>query len=334
MTLETISNLLEGGGQIVFARGAQDIAILCPFCPEGDPDTKGKCYVSPYKYNGIYHCFRCEVGGSIRYLFEHLGIPYGSAKMSLDRMREAVIRRQVDSKFVKAGLPSKLQPVHLPEGVLSIQDKSTNYIQKRAYDWLLNRGLNLADIQYWKIGYCPYGKFAEHLIVPVEDGAGNIVTFQARRYIGSQNPKTKNPWTEKHQVGKMDVLYGMKRSFQNGNVILVEGPWDVIHLTKVFQRHHLEGWYALALLGHQLSKIQLGLLEMLQPESVYVMLDADAVADGRKMARKVKRFLESKVYCLELEHGDPDDLPVDELLQKIISAKESLPEAGRIIKTR
>lgn len=322
-----ILDALELNGQNLIKRGERDYTINCPFCPEEDPDTKGKCYLTlEHEYGPIFHCFRCNSAGSIHRILKKLNIKLGTTETSLSERKERLARLRTKRAFHRESLMTDLRPVALPEGYVRLEPDNETILTKRAYKWLRRRGLDWTHIVDWKIGYCTSGPFGQHLIIPVQNREGNIISFQARRFIGTVNPKSKNPYTERGAINHSDVLFGVQKVRTGDVIFLVEGPFDVFHLNKLFAKLGFYRAKAVALLGHEIGSIQISQLRSLDPQRVYVMMDSDVPKENRKIGRLLARWLDCPVYITELKYGDPDDLSRMSLLEKIEKSYLATPK--------
>lgn len=329
MSLDAVQAQLEAQNIRVIPRDSDNVSILCPFCPEHDPDTKGKCYVTPGKWNGIYRCFKCDSAGSIRSLFRHLGIPVAGSVLSMEQMAERIAKIKASRAFHRDAMPKKLEKTALPMEYIELEPgNKMGWLVKQALIWLNRRGIHWDQIQKWQIGYCPFGHHAQHLILPVFDESGGVATFQSRRFIGTTTPKSKNPKAKLNEMSKADVMYGEHRVEKGDNLVLVEGPFDVLYLERMFARLKMKRFKPLAILGHQISSVQAQTLHRFEPRSVWVIMDADAVKDGRKIGTKLARIVDGDVYITDLEYGDPDDLEATELLEKMNNSYKARSASG------
>ena len=80
-----------------------------------------------------------------------------------------------------------------------------------------------SDIQLWKIGYCPKGKYGGRIIIPSFNNNGRINYFISRSYVGHQR-KYLNPSASK------DFIFNELFIDWDEPVVLVEGVFDSIFL--------------------------------------------------------------------------------------------------------
>lgn len=328
-TYADLAEVFRTNGHDVKEINERDFSICCPFCPDGK-GQKMKCYVTPeHDYGSIAHCFYCGFSGSVYKIFKKLGIQAGKISLDTGSMKERIIGARRIRAFApkskkRPRLPDRLAPIDLPEGTQSLLKIRKSMIGSKAIAYLRReRGMSRADIGEWEISYCSKGTYSGHLILPIKDRSGSIVNFQSRRLLGSIPPKSLNPVADVDEFSTSDVFYGMQYLKKWDYVVLVEGPFDVIALRRLFLSLRLRNFTPLGLLGHQLSPAQMGILKDSSPSSVYVMMDADVPKDAERMALDLSRELETApVYLVTLQDEDPDELSPTEAIRYLLSARE------------
>lgn len=318
-TQSSLADILESSG--IRARPSQsneEVTICCSYCP----DSKYHLYINPSKE--VFICFKCSAKGGIRRLFKDLGIR-GANKLSLGEVAERIEKAKTLRNFSKPyKLPEELQSSKLPREYILLHENIPSISAQRAFRWLNKRGVTWEDISEWEIGFCMAGDYASHLILPIRDRKNRIVSFQARRFIGVADPKSKNPPSPKNVIAKTDVLYGYNKIQKGGLIVLVEGPFDVIHVNREMKKID---WpiQACALLGHTISQIQVQLLVNLMPQCVWVMMDGDAALDGRSIAIHLTQWVQGEVRWSKLAEGDPDDLAGEKIVQVLAESSPMHP---------
>ncbi len=73
---------------------------------------------------------------------------------------------------------------------------------------LQRRGFKIDYLMRKGIGYCATGKYAGRYIIPYYEN-GDLVYFNARKFIDSAGEKFKNPTKDECGVGKADVIYNI-----------------------------------------------------------------------------------------------------------------------------
>jgi hypothetical protein len=313
-TKEQLQEIFQANGIDILTRGTGDVSIDCPFCG----NEKKKCWVK----GNVFHCFRCEERGSVKYLFRQLNIAPGEVGLSTEDLKRKAIRaRNAMMRGGTSKLNKKLQNTELPAGYRLVDPANKSEACKLAFKVLAKRGLDWDDALRWEVGYGAFGEYVQHLIFPILDHRKRFITFQARRFLGNFDPKTKNPHDDGTTYSKTDALYGAQFMKKGNAVVLVEGPFDAIYLNKIFRLLGLK-YTALACLGHKMSPIQIQYLSSLQPRKVIVMFDSDVKRETKQTGIELASWLEVPVYISILENGDPDDLTPEQALEKINNAQK------------
>ncbi len=74
--------------------------------------------------------------------------------------------------------------ISLPESYTALVNCRDSFVGKRAYTYLLGRGLTELDILRHKIGICTTGDYAGRIIFPSFDAEGNLNFYTGRAYNG------------------------------------------------------------------------------------------------------------------------------------------------------
>jgi DNA primase len=173
--------------------------------------------------------------------------------------------------------------------------------------------LTVDDLRRWGVLWCPRGRHAWRLIVPiVMDGA--TVQFQARSYRGAE-PKYRSGEIGVDAARPMDAcLFNLDAVGEGDDVILVEG-WADVARRSVATRGGVAacgddaapgGGVPVALLGSALTEAKAALLAAKRPRSVTVALDADAVGAGYAVADGLAAYLVGTDVRMGLWRGGKD----------------------------
>lgn len=284
-------------------------AFYCPACFDRigvDPSDK-KFWINMVSLQG--HCYRCKFGfTTLEYLFKYLN----GGVLRIEEI--AILRREVhppatllypavaDIVSIRREEESEegLLPQPLPDDMIALTPANLDRPWLRPAMKELQRRLgpkaSLRLIERFRIGYCPTGRHAGHLIFPVHQG-GEQVYFTTRS-IHATGPKSLNPKNRDGYFSRQTCLLNYDNVVGCRQVHMVEGPFDCMA--------HQNG---LALMGKFVSPTHKRLVSRLVEhglEELVVSLDADAGADidaaYRALVGRVPR-----VTCLFLDHGDPDD---------------------------
>lgn len=295
--------------------GGQEYTAVCPSCGEGP----GRFYVNVE--TGAFLCFKCDDFRSKRIwaLIAHVeGITIAQARAEALRDNIRFVRRR---KAPLASLADQVMGLRdreanedetgrvaaeLPRGYVPVyKDGRRRLYMRPAY--LKQRGVKRATCRAFNLGYCAPGEWYPNesadprqyiggrIIIPIVSPTG--YSWSARDMTGDQEPKYLNPLGADHRR----LLHGWDQMEVGSDVVLVEGPMDVISL-------YQHGIPALAILGKELNKEQLGLLcKKPVDAAITILLDPEEAEAPYKVAQELTaRF--SDIFIASLPDGvDPGD---------------------------
>ena len=311
------------GNYIELKKSGGNFKALCPFHDEDTPSF----VVSPAKQ--MYHCFGCGAGGdAIKFLMDYEKLSYPEAIEKLASMYNFTLNYSAKKE------PSQ----NLFKALQSINElyKKELFSNKEALDYLKNRGVSLASIEKFEIGYAPQGQkqidFLKSRYIPIQEAidagilakehslyarmhqritfpiysptdklvgfGGRTITDHPAKYLNTPQTKLFN---------KSKLLYGYhlaKQSiYKEKKIIVCEGYLDVVML------HQAGFTNAVATLGTALTPFHLPLLRRGEPE---VVLAYDGDKAGIAAAVKASKLLalsdmEGGVVIIE-GGADPADL--------------------------
>ena len=300
---------------------------LCPFHKEKTPSF----YVDEEK--GLFYCFGCKAGGDVFSFVERIeGLTFAEA---------------LEKLAAEAGVELEKKPrVKKDKTLYDVNALSLEFFQKaldqtpEARAYLTGRGLGLAEIERFKLGYAPegwdrltrflaekgvplekglaagvlaekegryYDRFRGRVMVPILDAVGRVAGFSGRALKKDQEPKYLNT-PETSIFKKRELLFGLYQARdalrEKKRAIIVEGLFDVVALHKMGYPE------TVAVLGSAFTPEQGLLLKRYGVGTLYLAFDADEA--GRKATLKsldqelAKSFL---IYAVRLPEGlDPGDL--------------------------
>lgn len=292
-------NIIQSNGISYKTTGKQDeIRLVCPLC-----DSNFKLYLNVKKGRGI--CFRCGEGGGAWKFLEAAGCKRDDPAIPTLKLDISAQRKLPLIK--KSAIP--------PEATILTQENDSELARTAAKYLIANRGLEWQDISDYALHYVSQGKFRGYIIMPVWNIDGEMVSWQARRFLftggKSLNPSDGGP-------GKSELLYNIHNVKQNDSVVIVEGPFDAIvahrNLTKIGK-----DFSAVAILGHTMSRNQAAILGYaVHPQEAYIMYDPDAYAAQKETFFLLKSYgVKSKICRARV---DPDELSPDELADCIYNS--------------
>lgn len=240
------------------------IVARCPTC-----SGEKKLWIN--KTSGYWTCFRCGRGGGIsRLVSEVEGISLSEARKEVLRASIQPLGRPLaEIRPRRAPLEPQEPPVGgvgLPDAFEPVYEPGTRLWRYPVY--LRARGVTPETARRYGLGYCRSGRYAGRVILPFHV-EGRISWYQGRLVVPGLPPYLAPP-------GKSGpVLYGYDEAIGAREVVLCEGPFDVLVLSQY-------GIPALALAGKAISTGQIALLRRAHIHRVTVLLDADA-APGTPM---------------------------------------------------
>jgi hypothetical protein len=270
--------------QVPFRRSGEDpdeIRICCPFCTENGetPDTRFRLGINIR--NGAAHCFNCDFKG------RHVQL------LVLRRLQ--VQTEGLELEGVEAPVKAP-EPIALPKD-FQVLDRTYDVLDRQALNYLLKRGITRKQIIHNRIGVSLVGKLGYRIIFPVWVGK-ELKGLVARDFTGTQKPKYLNSGGDKY-------LYHFNPKART--CVLSEGAFKALRIARVLDDPEA---CSAALLGHDLTTIQLGQLLESKCERVILWPDPDAV--GRKGVIGIADKL-SEGWSGTVEIAWPIDAPADEM---------------------
>jgi len=280
----------------------------CPFCGKDR-----KLYV--HRETGLFICYSCGEGGGLTALVmavegctgrearRILADAAGSrVAASLSKIRKAAGRRVAPA--TPATPPAEPQGAALPAEFLPIWDPDLGW---RKVEYLEKRRIKYRTAMAMRLGVCIAGQYGGRLIFPIiEDG---VVRSFAGRAMGGWEPKYQHPAAD----GKSSLLYGLDLVAGPEDVIVVEGPTDVLSM---YQKR----LPACALLGKRGTMAQAGKLHRRGARRVTLLLDGNAGADVLKTAAIFSETMEVLVAQLPGKL-DPDEAPREVIMEALDRAR-------------
>ena len=252
---------------------------------------------------GSYHCWLCdETGDAISLIRAVLGCGFPRAFKVLESYQGRV--PLWDESTPKVSRATKV----LPDEFVPIEAGREPELVKR---WFDRRRFSLDICQVWRLGWCEFGSYALHLIVPVFLD-GDLVSFQAADLTGKASSKYRSCPDERSILPLKSCLYGLDEAVKaSGPIILVEGVTDKWRL----------GVNAVALFGKGWKYAQIDLLANRAGDNrlIRVLLDLDAMQDGEYFQRTLEVWFNRTQY-IKLEPGDPKDPDQfsEDLIRKVV----------------
>ena len=286
----------------------------CPVCHKSGykygiyigPDTSNKTF-------GSSHCFKC--GASFRTLKETLGVigredllpkPVTDLNNTLSYSFD-LFEDEIDDGLVEVEMPDGYKRTFYNDYLNYRGFVSDDYVffecgTNRAMDWRLNDYIIFPIIDDGiKVGYV-----CRHIWDKSEiDDYNDTHRAKIRRYVNS----TENGF------GKLLYNYDTIKRHETNTVILVEGVFDVIALTRKMNLYENTLVVPVCTFGKKVSDTQLYKLQIKGVSTVIIAYDADAVETTKKVGNQVNQYFDTYVVDLSNAGGkDFDEMTSDEIL--------------------
>jgi DNA primase len=320
----------------------KNLVGLCPFHADSNPSMT----VSPDKQ--IYKCFSCGAGGNAIGFVQHFEqIPFADALRKVaDRAGLQVeVRAKPYQNLIKAnGLAAQMYQFVL------YNSKEADPVR----EYLSQRGVTETTMKRFGLGYAPkkptlaqaaskqnipvldlqqagllsaesgHELFRERIMIPIEDGDGQLIGFSGRVLQGTDSKYINTPDTPIFH--KSTVLYNLSRARvsakQKNRLLLVEGYMDVFALAE-------QGYdEVVAVMGTAFTKDH---AKQLQAASypIYFVFDGDVAGQQAAFQSALQGHALNTYVVLLPQGNDPDEYirehgkdAFESLLQGVVSGSE------------
>ena len=231
-----------------------ELLYNCPKCSH----HKKKLSINLTK--GVFKCWVCEFAGkNLGFLIKKYGNHEQYIKWS---SLSPSYKKYYTNECVQESA------LALPEGFITLCTPHHRIIHRSALNYLKTRGIGLAEIHKWKIGFCYGGKYQDRIVIPSFNCAGKLDYFIARSFANSKI-KYLNPRASKNIVFN-DLMVDWSEP-----VVLVEGVFDALKIEN-----------SIPLLGSTLS-IESKLFQKIieKGAEVFIALDHDAQRKEEKIIK-------------------------------------------------
>ena len=235
-----------------------ELAFYCPFCHH----HKQKLQVNTETQK--WHCWTCNSGGKkLTSLLRKLDVDKKTISVIREIYGDTNYNPQKDDSDAKVF-------INLPKEYISLatEPKGFNPEYKHAMHYLTQRGIGMAEIVKYNIGYCKDGLYARRIIIPSYNSDGSLNYFISRSYYSEERMKYKNP-----PISKNIVCLDSQINW-NEPIILCEGVFDAITIRR----------NAIPLLGKFPSKTLVEKIFMNGVTDIVISLDNDAINEALKVS--------------------------------------------------
>lgn len=267
----------------------KEIVVNCSWC--APKDYKKKLTINAI--SGLWHCWKCGKKGN----FNSFCRQYAKERIDpsffiTEKKKILVPSTQYPSNTVNE--------IPYPENfsfLSSVKNFEKSLSTKKYFDYLINRGLSIEDIFYYRIGYCSHGKYANRVIIPVyRDDI--FVSFIARAITEDIKPKVLTPASLPGTHGIKDYVFNLDRAKDTKLLLIGEGVFDAIAL----------GVSGICLFGKEATKYQLSQIIQAKPRRTVICLDGDAYDYSVKLGKQLLLHLEDIRICKFPQEQDPSSL--------------------------
>jgi DNA primase len=290
----------------------KNIVSDCPFCGRHQ-----KFGISIVKDGHPWQCLAAACGerGKIYKLLGHLDRLdlVGPVRVDLTKKLEKIIE-EVEHEEIDIELDS----MELPPGYKRV-----------AHDkYLDSRGFNDDDYFYFEVGRSDNFKFKDYVVFPVK--MNKVVVGYVSRHtwskkrIDKHNDKVKKAGEGyrilRYRNADMDsarMLYNYDRIIEGvtHTVIIVEGIFDVINITRQLDLYDRSDIVVCACFGSKLSKEQIYLLQLKGVINLTLFYDEDAAEKVKYFAPIANRYFDVLVAYNPDPESDAGDLGREEILE-------------------
>ena len=228
----------------------------------------------------VFKCWICDYSGkNIFYLVRSHG-------SHLDKQDWKKVANIID--FSEQEKEIQKIEVELPKEFITLTGKHVSPLSIPARKYLSNRGITEEQIIWWKMGYCPAGKYANRVVVPSFDVDGELTYFISRSYDNNWI-KYLNPPAEK------DFIFNELYLDWNKDITIVEGVFDAVAVGN-----------AIPLLGSTIKEDSYVFQTIVEKcDTLYFALDADAAAKEDKI---INLFMSYGIECYKIDTTGFDDV--------------------------
>lgn len=316
-----IKNLIEEISHELKAKrdgGNKNLISRCPFCKK---DGKFGIYIGKEtgrKKPFMSHCFSCGYSTStLEKLLETIG------RMDLLVTPVASPDAQLDTTLLfplieEDEIDDRLDIVVLPDF----------YKRCFSHDYLKSRGFVYDDYEYFSAGTTGRlnYRFNDYVVFPVID-EGDIVGYVARhtwtkQEIERHNQKAKARGDYKilrfrnsteNDFTRLLYNYDSIIGGETDTVIIVEGIFDVIALTRKMELYDNREIAVVATFGKKISHTQIYKLQSKGIETVVIGYDGDAVEAIKKTSGELNRYFNVLIADIPDPEKDWEDLSYKEI---------------------
>jgi len=275
------------------------------FCPFHDDKGSSKKGFNVNLETGLWYCYSGCGGGTAGQFVNRLGLDEFIPDTDYDRVIELVDVLRSDIEQIDKG------DMGYPDGFKFVTGTDDSVIGKKAFEYLLERGLSVEQLITLRIGYCYTGRYRGRIIVPILDEEGHVEYFVARAFFMASGPPYLNPSNKSGYKTKQDVLFNYHIAKSKSQIVLCEGVFDAIAV----------GPQGVCIFGKSLSPLQGKMLRASDAKTIVIALDEDAKQPAIELAYEMRGFGKQIKFAMLPSGHDPGDMDRMTLAKCIINAE-------------
>lgn len=300
--------------------GNKNLVCRCPYCGK---EGKFGIYIgkeSQRKKQFMSHCFSCgRSNQTLGRLLEDIG------RMDLAVTQTADLEAELN--------PELLFPLEQDEEIddsLAIVELPDFYKRSFSHPYLKERGFSFDDYEYFPVGTTKglNRRFDDYVIFPVID-EGDTVGYVARHIwskdeIDSYNRKAKvrgdyqiRRFNNSTQNDFIKLLYNYDAVIEDetDTVVIVEGIFDVVALTRKLELYDSREIAVVATFGKKISNVQIYKLQSKGVKTVVLGYDGDAVEAIKQTASELANYFDVLIADIADPTKDWQDLTRAEIFE-------------------
>lgn len=273
----------------------------CPFCQKNE-----HFYIN--KFTQKWDCKKCGESGGIYKLLKHFDKLYllGAPTIKFSDEIKSIREIQEENSNEENGEIEPLPEISMPAG-FRVYDYITPYLNQR--------GISMEDVKHWNFGRTKiFSRYIDYLLIPIYDN-GKIRGFIGR-YASKHVPEDKLRYSNSLNTDFSCLLFGYDDIVKGKTetVIITEGLFDAIAVTKKLNLFADSSIRAVCTFGKKISKVQINKLLAKEIKRVILLFDYDALKEIKYYASLLNEYFETRV-AVALDKKDIDECTLSEVIE-------------------
>lgn len=197
--------------------------------------------------------------------------------------------------------PNKTErPNNIPEVAIPA------YLHPTSREYLIGRGLNKEDIEFYDLSFCDSGEWKNRVIIPIYNDDGVLLAYQGRS-IDDKEPRYRTEGSR--------PIYRTWEEQTTDFIVVVEGPFDMYSVLRAYP-------YVVACLGVYPSQNQIQelirLAKTTMAPEIVLWFDVGATREVYELQLVLQPYVYTTVL-VDLDHKDPGSIGRPEDVKSILS---------------